>query len=52
MTARGAALGGKVVAVSSDGKHQFSKALRPSITLVVGRGIEGDAHFGEFVKHR
>jgi hypothetical protein len=44
--------GGKVVAVSSDDKHRFSKPVRPSIRLLEGFGIEGDAHAGRFVKHR
>jgi MOSC domain-containing protein YiiM len=43
---------GMVVAVSVDGKHRFSKASRPSITLTSGHGIEGDAHCGPFVRHR
>jgi MOSC domain-containing protein YiiM len=43
---------GKVIAVSIDGKHRFSKVARPSVTLVAGHGIEGDAHYGPFVKHR
>jgi len=47
-----AASEGKVVAVCADPKHRFSKTHRPSITLIAGRGIEGDAHFGSFVKHR
>jgi hypothetical protein len=43
---------GAVVAVSVDGKHRFSKTYRPSITLASGHGIEGDAHYGPFVRHR
>jgi MOSC domain-containing protein YiiM len=43
---------GKVVSVCADPKHRFSKTPRPSITLIAGHGIEGDAHFGSFVKHR
>jgi MOSC domain-containing protein YiiM len=43
---------GTVAAVSLDGKHRFGKAARPSITLIAGQGIEGDAHAGPFVKHR
>ena len=43
---------GKVVAVCTDPKHRFSKSSRRSITLVAGLGIEGDAHFGAFVRHR
>ena len=43
---------GKVVAVCADLKHHFCKSPRSSITLIAGCGIEGDAHFGSFVKHR
>lgn len=46
------ALEGTVVAVCADPKHRFSKTPRLSITLVAGLGIEGDAHFGPFVRHR
>ncbi len=41
-----------LVAVSIDGKHRFSKVPRLSVTLVAGHGIEGDAHYGQFVKRR
>ena len=41
-----------VVAVSIDGRHRFSKISRLSITLTRGHGIEGDAHYGPFVRHR
>ena len=41
-----------MVTVSVDGKHRFSKTSRPSITLTSGHGIEGDAHYGLFVRHR
>ena len=41
-----------MVAVSIDGKHRFSKTSRLSITLTIGHGIEGDAHYGPFVRHR
>jgi MOSC domain-containing protein YiiM len=41
-----------VVAVSIDGKHRFSKTPRLSIALTRGHGIEGDAHYGPFVRHR
>jgi MOSC domain-containing protein YiiM len=41
-----------VVAVSIDGRHRFSKISRLSITLTSGHGIEGDAHYGAFVRHR
>jgi MOSC domain-containing protein YiiM len=43
---------GAVVAVSIDGRHRFSKIPRLSITLTRGHGIEGDAHYGPFVRHR
>ncbi|HLU53544.1 MAG TPA: MOSC domain-containing protein [Acidimicrobiia bacterium] len=41
-----------VVAVSSDESHNFSKEQRPSIRLLEGLGVEGDAHMGTSVKHR
>lgn len=41
-----------VIAVSSSPAHAFSKTVRDSITLVAGRGVAGDAHQGETVKHR
>ncbi len=41
-----------VVAVHRSGEHGFSKAPQPSITLVAGLGVEGDAHAGVTVKHR
>lgn len=43
---------GTVIAVSCDGTHRFSKPNRPSIRLIEGHGIEGDAHAGRFIKHR
>jgi MOSC domain-containing protein YiiM len=44
--------GGAVRSVSLGRAHAFSKEVRPSITLVAGRGVEGDAHSGETVRHR
>ena len=41
-----------VVAVSSSPEHTFSKPNVPSITLIAGVGVEGDAHAGELIKHR
>ena len=41
----------RVVSVSSDSAHRFSKRRREAITLVAGRGVEGDAHFGATVQH-
>jgi hypothetical protein len=43
---------GLVVAVARAAKHQFSKAAAPSIRLLAGLGVEGDAHCGATVKHR
>lgn len=43
---------GTVVAVHLSATHTFSKPSRPSIQLIEGLGVEGDAHQGETVKHR
>lgn len=40
-----------VLAVARDDGHRFSKPVRDSITLVVGHGVEGDAHAGATVQH-
>src|SRR6266513_2752068 len=45
-------LAGAVLGVSSDAEHRFSKAKKDRITLVEGHGVEGDAHAGEYTKHR
>jgi MOSC domain-containing protein YiiM len=45
-------MAGVVAAVSRSGSHTFSKPNQGSIRLVVGLGVEGDAHLGEKVKHR
>jgi len=42
----------RVLAVSRDGQHRFSKTPVEAIELVAGFGIVGDAHAGEFVRHR
>jgi MOSC domain-containing protein YiiM len=42
----------KVIAVNCDDTHRFSKPNRLSIRLIVGHGIEGDAHAGRFIQHR
>ena len=42
----------RVIAVSRDGSHEFSKPTTASITLLAGLGVEGDAHLGVTVKHR
>jgi len=43
---------GMVTAVSASATHTFSKENCPSIRLVAGLGVAGDAHCGETVKHR
>lgn len=43
---------GRVLAVSSDPSHAFSKQNRSSIRLLEGLGVEGDAHAGKTVQHR
>jgi MOSC domain len=43
---------GTVEAVAADAGHHFSKPLRDSIDLILGLGIEGDAHAGPYVRHR
>ena len=45
-------LRGSVVAVALDAKHRFSKTPRLSIVLTAGHGVEGDAHYCQFVRHR
>lgn len=45
-------MGGIVVAVARDAEHRFSKQLVSEISIVAGRGVEGDAHKGVTVKHR
>ena len=41
----------RVISVSRDDEHRFTKPQRESITLVAGLGVEGDAHFGATVQH-
>jgi MOSC domain-containing protein YiiM len=41
-----------VIAVARSPKHTMSKPTRPSIRLLAGLGVEGDAHLGATVKHR
>jgi MOSC domain-containing protein YiiM len=43
---------GVVKAVHASPKHTFSKPAQPSIRLIAGLGVEGDAHIGATVKHR
>jgi MOSC domain-containing protein YiiM len=41
-----------VTAVSRSATHTMSKPNEPAIRLLVGLGVEGDAHNGQTVKHR
>lgn len=43
---------GIVTAVSRSASHTMVKPNHESIHLLSGLGVEGDAHFGETVKHR
>ena len=43
---------GVVVAVSLSALHEFSKPVQQSIRLLLGLGVEGDAHLGVTVQHR
>lgn len=45
-------MSGRVVSVSVDPVHAFSKHLQTRITLLEGLGVEGDAHCGALVQHR
>jgi len=45
-------MSGVVETVSCSPKHSLSKPNQPSIRLLGGLGVEGDAHHGETVKHR
>jgi len=44
-------MSGTVTGVSCDSEHRFSKPQRGSIRLIVGLGVEGDAHLGVTVQH-
>jgi MOSC domain-containing protein YiiM len=41
-----------VLSVAASSRHTFSKSVQSRIRLLAGRGVEGDAHCGETVKHR
>jgi MOSC domain len=43
---------GRVIAVSRDGGHNFTKPNVDHIELVAGLGVRGDAHLGRTVQHR
>src|SRR5215217_5310485 len=45
-------MGGVITAVSRSATHTMSKPNQGGITLLVGLGVEDDAHKGETVKHR
>ena len=45
-------MNGRIVSVSRDGAHRFSKDVVADICLIAGLGVEGDAHLGETVQHR
>src|SRR4051812_28752677 len=44
-------MGALVTAVSRSSGHTFSKPSVPTIRLVAGLGVEGDAHYGSKVQH-
>jgi MOSC domain-containing protein YiiM len=50
-TAAREAAGAAVVAVSRSATHGFRKPQAPSIVLVAGWGVEGDAHAGATAQH-
>ena len=41
-----------VIAIHAKGTHTFTKDSVPSVLLIAGQGVEGDAHCGPTVKHR
>ncbi len=43
---------GRVVAVSVSPTHTMTKLNQPTIRLLAGLGVEGDAHMGATVKHQ
>ena len=43
---------GTVIGVFRKEDYSFSKDAQEELTLVKGKGVEGDANFGELVKHR
>ena len=45
-------MSGEVTAVSRSAKHGPLKENQPGVRLLAGRGVEGDVHLGEKVKHR
>lgn len=45
-------MSGKVIAVCRSASHTMGKPVEKTINLVVGHGVEGDAHAGATVRHR
>lgn len=45
-------MSGTITAVSKSAGHTMRKTNEPSILLLAGLGVEGDAHMGVTVKHR
>ena len=45
-------MNGVVIAVSAKARHGVDKPNRDVVRLIVGEGVEGDAHCGTTVKHR
>ncbi|MEM7267754.1 MAG: MOSC domain-containing protein [Pseudomonadota bacterium] len=45
-------MSGRVLAVCLSPAHDFSKTPQPSIRIIAGLGVDGDAHKGVTVKHR
>src|SRR5262245_18789322 len=43
---------GRVVAVSMNSGHDFTKQVQQQIRLLTGLGVKGDAHSGVTVTHR
>jgi len=41
----------QIIATSRSAKHGFSKQPQPSIHLIAGEGVEGDAHRGTTTQH-
>lgn len=42
----------RILSLHQSAVHEFSKELAPSLRLLAGLGVEGDAHCGETVQHR
>jgi hypothetical protein len=49
---RAVPLAGTVAGVHRSAQHEVTKIAQPSITLLAGLGVEGDAHAGATVQHR